>query len=220
MRRPGRCGQPPHGVQVQPVVVTAPAGADAIGALDHDRLDAARRRAWPRRSGPRARRRRRSHRWTLTAATLCGMRMPSLRPLNWRFRRGTVKRNGAAVHRCSGRAGDDVRRGGSRRADATAELGQSARQRGVQAVVIAGTTGEGMYLDAGDRRELLAAVRAAVPRSLPVIVGTGDAVADIRSSSRATPSTAARPASSSILPRTSSPRRSSHASARPPASCR
>ena len=63
-------------------------------------------------------------------------------------------------------------------ADATAELATRLAERGVQAIVIAGTTGEGMYLDAGDRRELLAAVRPAVPRSLPVIVGTGDAVAE------------------------------------------
>ena len=62
-------------------------------------------------------------------------------------------------------------------ARATAEHAAALAGRGVQAIVIAGTTGEAGYLDASDRRELLAAVRLAVPDSLPVIVGTGDAVA-------------------------------------------
>ena len=63
-------------------------------------------------------------------------------------------------------------------ASATAEHAAGLAGRGMQAIVIAGTTGEGGYLDASDRRDLLAAVRLAVPDSLPVIVGTGDAVAE------------------------------------------
>jgi 4-hydroxy-tetrahydrodipicolinate synthase len=62
-------------------------------------------------------------------------------------------------------------------ADATAEHAARLADRGVQAIVVAGTTGEGPRLDAGDRSELLAAVRRAVPASLPVVVGTGAAAA-------------------------------------------
>jgi dihydrodipicolinate synthase/N-acetylneuraminate lyase len=62
-------------------------------------------------------------------------------------------------------------------ADATAAHAARLAERGVRAIVVAGTTGEGGQLEAADRRELLAAVRPAVPASLPVIVGTGDATA-------------------------------------------
>jgi 4-hydroxy-tetrahydrodipicolinate synthase len=63
-------------------------------------------------------------------------------------------------------------------ANATAEHAAGLAERGVRAIVIAGTTGEGAQLDAADRREILAAVLPAVPDSLPVFVGTGDAVAE------------------------------------------
>jgi 4-hydroxy-tetrahydrodipicolinate synthase len=62
-------------------------------------------------------------------------------------------------------------------ANATAEHAARLADRGVRAIVIAGTTGEAPQLDAGDRRELLVAVRRAVPASLPVVVGTGAAEA-------------------------------------------
>jgi len=68
--------------------------------------------------------------------------------------------------------------GGRLLASATAEHAGALAGRGMRAIVIAGTTGEAAHLDASDRRELLAAVRLAVPDSLPVIVGTGDAVAE------------------------------------------
>jgi dihydrodipicolinate synthase/N-acetylneuraminate lyase len=46
---------------------------------------------------------------------------------------------------------------------------------GIRAVVVAGTTGEASTLDRGERTELLAAVRAAIPpgTGVPVIAGTG-----------------------------------------------
>src|SRR5262245_61584268 len=58
-------------------------------------------------------------------------------------------------------------------AGAPAEPAARLADRGVEAVVVAGTTGEGPRLDACDRRELLAAVRSAVPAAVPVVVGTG-----------------------------------------------
>jgi 4-hydroxy-tetrahydrodipicolinate synthase len=45
--------------------------------------------------------------------------------------------------------------------------------RGVRAIVVAGTTGEGPRLSRGERRELLAAVRGAIGPAVPVIAGTG-----------------------------------------------
>ena len=58
-------------------------------------------------------------------------------------------------------------------APATAELAASLVDVGVRGVVVAGTTGEAATLDPDERIALLAAVRAAVPSSVPVIAGTG-----------------------------------------------
>jgi len=44
---------------------------------------------------------------------------------------------------------------------------------GVRAVVVAGTTGEAATLDRSERRALVAGVRGAVSRKIPVIAGTG-----------------------------------------------
>jgi 4-hydroxy-tetrahydrodipicolinate synthase len=55
---------------------------------------------------------------------------------------------------------------------ATADLAARLVQSGVQAVVVAGSTGEAAALDLDERRQLLAAVRVAVT-SVPVIAGTG-----------------------------------------------
>jgi 4-hydroxy-tetrahydrodipicolinate synthase len=59
--------------------------------------------------------------------------------------------------------------------DAAATAGLAARlaDHGMQAVVVAGTTGEAATLDPGERIVLLEAVRAAVPASVPVVAGTG-----------------------------------------------
>lgn len=43
----------------------------------------------------------------------------------------------------------------------------------MRAVLVAGSTGEAPTLDAGERRGLVRAVRAAVPAGVPVIAGTG-----------------------------------------------
>jgi dihydrodipicolinate synthase/N-acetylneuraminate lyase len=63
------------------------------------------------------------------------------------------------------------------RLDAAATAGHAARlvELGIRAVVVAGTTGEASTLDPGERRELLQAVRAAIPPAtgVPVIAGTG-----------------------------------------------
>lgn len=61
-----------------------------------------------------------------------------------------------------------------RRLDArsTAELAAALVGSGIDAVVVAGSTGEAAALDLDERTELLAAVRAAVT-SVPVIAGTG-----------------------------------------------
>ena len=59
--------------------------------------------------------------------------------------------------------------------DVAATAGHAARlvDLGVTAVLVAGTTGEASSLDAGERRALVTAVRAAVPPRVPVIAGTG-----------------------------------------------
>jgi len=56
---------------------------------------------------------------------------------------------------------------------ATADFAAGLVDGGVQAVVVAGTTGEAASLDPEERVSLLRAVRAAVPPSTPVIAGTG-----------------------------------------------
>ena len=59
--------------------------------------------------------------------------------------------------------------------DAAATAAHAARlvELGVQAVVVAGSTGEAAALDSGERLALLAAVREAVPAGVPLIAGTG-----------------------------------------------
>jgi 4-hydroxy-tetrahydrodipicolinate synthase len=58
-------------------------------------------------------------------------------------------------------------------ADATAEHAARLVERGVTAIVVAGTTGEAATLAPDERVALLAAVRGAVPAGVPVIAGTG-----------------------------------------------
>jgi 4-hydroxy-tetrahydrodipicolinate synthase len=58
-------------------------------------------------------------------------------------------------------------------ADATAEHAARLVERGVTAIVVAGTTGEAATLAPHERVALLAAVRGAVPAGVPVIAGTG-----------------------------------------------
>ena len=58
-------------------------------------------------------------------------------------------------------------------APATAELAVRLVEAGVQAVVVAGSTGEAWTLSPAERVELLDAVRNAVPATTPVVAGTG-----------------------------------------------
>jgi len=58
-------------------------------------------------------------------------------------------------------------------APATAELAARLVEAGMQAVVVAGRTGEGAALAAGERTDLLDAVRATVDGAVPVLAGTG-----------------------------------------------
>jgi 4-hydroxy-tetrahydrodipicolinate synthase len=55
----------------------------------------------------------------------------------------------------------------------TAEHAVRLVDRGIQAVVVAGTTGEAATLDDAERDELIRAVRAAVRAGVPVLAGTG-----------------------------------------------
>jgi 4-hydroxy-tetrahydrodipicolinate synthase len=57
--------------------------------------------------------------------------------------------------------------------DATAKHAHHLAQRGVRAIVIAGTTGEAGHLSTKERLQLLDAVKAAVPGHVPVLLGTG-----------------------------------------------
>jgi 4-hydroxy-tetrahydrodipicolinate synthase len=56
---------------------------------------------------------------------------------------------------------------------ATAEHAAGLATLGVRAIVVAGTTGEAAALAPEERDELVAAVREAVPRDVPVLAGTG-----------------------------------------------
>ena len=56
---------------------------------------------------------------------------------------------------------------------ATAKFACDLVARGIQAVLVAGTTGEAATLTAGERIALVEAVRAALPAGVPVIAGTG-----------------------------------------------
>jgi 4-hydroxy-tetrahydrodipicolinate synthase len=64
---------------------------------------------------------------------------------------------------------------------ATANHAAHLAQRGVRAVVIAGTTGEATHLSMKERLQLLDAVKAAVPGHVPVILGTGALPAGVSS---------------------------------------
>src|SRR5204862_3454104 len=58
-------------------------------------------------------------------------------------------------------------------ASATAALAAQLVDLGVQAVVVAGSTGEAASLDAGERAVLLAVVRSEIAGRVPIIAGTG-----------------------------------------------
>jgi 4-hydroxy-tetrahydrodipicolinate synthase len=55
----------------------------------------------------------------------------------------------------------------------TAQLARRLVDRGVRAVLLAGTTGESWALDGEERCALVKATKAVVPSHIPVIVGTG-----------------------------------------------
>jgi 4-hydroxy-tetrahydrodipicolinate synthase len=57
--------------------------------------------------------------------------------------------------------------------DATARHAGHLVERGVQGLLVAGSTGEAAALDPGERSRLLAAVRGAVGGRVPVMAGTG-----------------------------------------------
>lgn len=56
---------------------------------------------------------------------------------------------------------------------ATGKFAAELVARGMQAVLVNGTTGEAATLSASERRALVGAVRAAVPATVPVIAGSG-----------------------------------------------
>lgn len=56
---------------------------------------------------------------------------------------------------------------------ATAGLATELVGTGVQAVLVAGTTGEAMTLSAQERTDLITSVRDAVPSDIPLLAGTG-----------------------------------------------
>src|SRR3954471_19001263 len=58
-------------------------------------------------------------------------------------------------------------------APATADLAAQLTGLGVRCLLVAGTTGEAASLTPGERDELVAAVRAAVPTDVPVLAGVG-----------------------------------------------
>lgn len=60
--------------------------------------------------------------------------------------------------------------------DAAATSSHAAHlvDKGIRAVIVAGTTGEASHLSMKERLDLFDAVRAAVPAATPVILGTGD----------------------------------------------
>jgi 4-hydroxy-tetrahydrodipicolinate synthase len=57
--------------------------------------------------------------------------------------------------------------------DETAELAAHVVDRGVKAVLVAGSTGEPWSLDANDRIFLCEAVRSQLPPEIPILLGTG-----------------------------------------------
>jgi 4-hydroxy-tetrahydrodipicolinate synthase len=56
---------------------------------------------------------------------------------------------------------------------ATGEFARELADRGMRAVLVAGTTGEAATLTSAERSELIKAVRRAVPPDVPVLAGTG-----------------------------------------------
>jgi dihydrodipicolinate synthase/N-acetylneuraminate lyase len=56
---------------------------------------------------------------------------------------------------------------------ATADLARDLTERGMRAVLVAGTTGEAATLADAERCALIEAVRGAIPAGVPVIAGTG-----------------------------------------------
>jgi 4-hydroxy-tetrahydrodipicolinate synthase len=56
---------------------------------------------------------------------------------------------------------------------ATAELARELVERGMRAVLVAGTTGEAGTLTNAERSALIDAIRQAIPAGVPVIAGTG-----------------------------------------------
>jgi 4-hydroxy-tetrahydrodipicolinate synthase len=65
------------------------------------------------------------------------------------------------------------RENGDLDAAATAGLATRLVDLGVRGVVVGGSTGEAATLEPDERERLVAAVRAAVPREVPVVAGTG-----------------------------------------------
>jgi 4-hydroxy-tetrahydrodipicolinate synthase len=63
--------------------------------------------------------------------------------------------------------------------DATAKHASSLVERGVRAIVVAGSTGEAGHLSMKERLQLFDAVRAVVASEVPVILGTGDLPAGV-----------------------------------------
>ncbi|MFM7537889.1 MAG: dihydrodipicolinate synthase family protein [Acidimicrobiales bacterium] len=63
--------------------------------------------------------------------------------------------------------------------EATARHAAHLVNRGVSAVIVAGTTGEASHLGTKERLDLLDAVKAAVGASVPVILGTGNLPAGV-----------------------------------------
>lgn len=61
----------------------------------------------------------------------------------------------------------------------TAKHAAHLAERGVKAIVVAGTTGEASHLSMKERLQLLDAVRARVPAAVPVILGTGHLAAGV-----------------------------------------
>jgi 4-hydroxy-tetrahydrodipicolinate synthase len=57
--------------------------------------------------------------------------------------------------------------------DATARHADHLVERGIEGIVVAGSTGEAAALDPGERSRLLTAVRGAVAGRVPVVAGTG-----------------------------------------------
>jgi dihydrodipicolinate synthase/N-acetylneuraminate lyase len=63
--------------------------------------------------------------------------------------------------------------------EATARHAAHLADRGVRAVVVAGTTGEAAHLAIKERLQLFDAVKAAVPAHMPVLLGTGNLAAGV-----------------------------------------